>query len=119
MMSFEDWQYAFMNGMPEEEQHAGYDALCIPESKTVTRGALTEVAAVDFTAPHVPLLLTAGDTDHIIPAHLNKRNFDAYEDKDSITDYRLYRNKNHFVLGLPTWQEDADDILAWIDKVGV
>jgi pimeloyl-ACP methyl ester carboxylesterase len=118
MMSFEDWQYAFVNGMPLEEQQAAYDKLTIPESKTVSRGALTESAHVDFAAPHSPLLLTAGDTDHITPAHLNKRNFNAYEPNGSITEFILYRNKNHYVLGLSTWQEDADDILAWLDKVG-
>jgi hypothetical protein len=35
----------------------------IPESKTVSRGALSGAAKVDFKKPHVPLLLTAGDTD--------------------------------------------------------
>jgi pimeloyl-ACP methyl ester carboxylesterase len=118
LMSFEDWQYAFTNGMPLEEQQAGYDKLVIPESKTVTRDALTTVAKIDFSAPHVPLLIVAGDTDHIIPAHLNKRNFDAYEQNGSITEYKLYRNRNHYVLALPTWKEDADDIIEWLDKVG-
>lgn len=118
LMSFEDWQYAFMNGMPLDEQQAGYDKLVIPESKAAARGALTDAAHVDFKKQHVPLLLIAGDTDHITPAHLDKRNFNAYEQNGSITEFKLYRNRNHYVLSLPTWKEDADDILAWLDKVG-
>ncbi|UFH57248.1 alpha/beta hydrolase [Spirosoma sp. KNUC1025] len=115
MMSFEDWQYAFVNGMPLEQQQSTYDQFTIPESKTVARGALTSVAKVDFAKPHVPLLFTAGDLDHITPAHLNLRNFRAYEFNGSVLDYKLFSGRNHFVLGLPTWKEDADFILKWLE----
>ncbi|MHA4807495.1 alpha/beta hydrolase [Flavitalea flava] len=114
MMAFEDWQYAFVNGMPLEAQQAAYDTYTIPESKTISRDALSEGAKVDFKKDHVPLLLTAGDTDHIIPAHLNHRNFNAYENANSITEYKVFPNRNHFVLGQSTWKEDADYILDWL-----
>ena len=114
MMSFEDWQYAFVNGMPVEAQQAAYDTYTIPESKTVSRGALSGAAKVDFKKSHAPLLITAGDTDHIIPAHLNHRNFNAYETEGSVTDYKVFSGRNHFVLGQPTWREDADFIFDWI-----
>ncbi|HLA59986.1 MAG TPA: alpha/beta hydrolase, partial [Puia sp.] len=118
LMSFEDWQYAFVNGMPPGAQQAAYDTYTIPESKTVSRGALSGAAKVDFKKPHVPLLITAGDTDHIIPAHLNHRNFDAYETEGSVTDYKVFSGRNHFVLGQPTWKEDASFIHDWIiDRV--
>ena len=115
MMSFEDWQYAFVNGMPLEAQQAAYDTYTIPESKTISRDALSDEAKVDFKKAHVPLLLTAGDTDHIIPAHLNHRNFKAYENSESVVDYKVFSNRNHFVLGQPTWKEDADYIYDWLN----
>jgi len=115
MMSFEDWQYAFVNGMPLEAQQAAYDTYTIPESKTISRDALSDEAKIDFKKDHVPLLLTAGDTDHIIPAHLNHRNFNAYDNKDSVVDYKVFVNRNHFVLGQPTWKEDADYIYDWLN----
>jgi pimeloyl-ACP methyl ester carboxylesterase len=119
LMSFKDWQYAFVNGMELEEQQAAYEKYIIPESKTVARGALTDAAHVDFKKEHAPLLFTAGDTDHITPAHLNNRNFNAYERNNSILDYKLFPNRNHFVLGLPTWKEDADFILNWMANPGI
>ena len=114
MMSFEDWQYAFVNGMPLDAQQKAYDTYTIPESKTVSRGGLSSAAKVDFKKPHEPLLITAGDTDHIIPAHLNHRNYNAYETEESVTDYKVFTGRNHFVLGQPTWKEDADYIYNWI-----
>lgn len=116
LMSLEDWQYAFTNGMPLDEQKATYEANTIPESKRVARGGLTSAAHVDFEKPHPPLLLTAGSIDNIIPAHLNHRNFEAYKNSGSVLDYKEFEGRNHFVLGQPTWKEDADYILDWLAK---
>ncbi|MCK7554989.1 alpha/beta hydrolase [Chitinophaga sedimenti] len=116
LMSFKTWQYAFTNGFPLELQHATYNALTIPESKRLCRDGLTSAAHVDFKKPHAPLLLQAGAEDHIIPASLNRRNFRAYKTPGSVTDFVVKEGRNHFVLGLPTWKEDARDILDWIRK---
>ncbi|GAB4055959.1 alpha/beta hydrolase [Spirosoma litoris] len=116
LMSFEDWQYAFVNEMPLAEQKAAYEANTIPESKKVARGGLTSAAHVDFEKPHAPLLLTSGSIDNIIPAHLNNRNYEAYKPNGSVLDYKEFAGRNHFVVGQPTWKEDADYILAWLDK---
>lgn len=114
LMSFEDWQYAFVNGMSLEDQKAAYEANTIPESKRVARGGLTLAARVRFSQPHAPLLFIAGTTDNIIPASINRRNFKAYSDKNSVTDYKEFAN-NHFVVGLPNWKQTADYILDWIN----
>lgn len=117
LMSFKDWQYAFVNGMPLEEQQAAYNKFTIPESKTVARGGLTSAAKVDFKKSHPPLLITAGDKDTIIPAHLNRRNFKKYAKSDSVLEYKEFAGRNHFVLGQSTWKEDADYILEWLGRV--
>lgn len=116
LMSFKDWQYAFVNGMALEEQKKAYEENTIPESKTVARGALTGAAKIDYEKPHAPLLITSGDTDTIIPAHLNYRNYKKYKQNGSVLDYKEFKGRNHFVVGLPTWKEDADYILEWIGK---
>lgn len=119
LMSFKDWQYAFVNGMPLDEQKGSYDQLTIPESKTVARGGLTSAVKVDYNKPHPPLLITAGSEDTIIPAHLNRRNYKRYKKNGSVLDYKEFTGRNHFVLGQNTWKEDADYILDWIKRQGV
>ncbi|MEP6595819.1 MAG: alpha/beta hydrolase [Ginsengibacter sp.] len=118
LMSFKDWQYAFVNGMPLEVQRATYEKFMIPESKTVARGGLSKAAKVDFEKPHDPLLITSGSIDNIIPAHLNIRNFKKYKKGDSVLDYKEFPGRNHFVLGQPIWKEDAEYILNWIKNLG-
>jgi len=117
LMSFKDWQYAFVNGMPLEQQREAYERNIVPESKKVTRGGLTAAAKVDFEKMHVPLLLTAGSKDNIIPARLNLRNYKKYKRNGSVVDYKEFPDKNHFVLGQSTWKEDADFILKWINSL--
>jgi pimeloyl-ACP methyl ester carboxylesterase len=116
LMSLKDWQYAFVNGLPLSEQKASYEKLVIPESKTAARGALTDATKIDFAKPHVPLLFTAGTKDHIIPAHLNRRNFAKYKKNGSVLDYKENPRHNHFVLGLSDWKESAAEILTWIES---
>lgn len=116
MMSFKDWQYAFVNSMPLEEQRDAYEKFAIPESKTVARGGLTKAAKVDYAKSHPPLLLTSGSIDTIIPAHLNKRNYKRYQQNGSVTEYKEFPGRNHFVLGQTTWEEDAEYIYHWLNS---
>jgi len=117
LMSFKDWQYAFVNGMPLPEQQEAYEKNTIPESKKVARGGLSRAARVDFEKMHVPLLLTAGDKDHVIPPRLSLRNYKRYKRNGSVVDYKEFPGRNHYVLGQPTWKEDADFILKWIKSL--
>ena len=115
-MSFKTWQYAFVNGMPLEEQKAAYEKFTIPESKTVARGGLTTAVKVDYKKSHPPLLILAGSKDNIIPAHLNHRNFKKYKRNGSLLEYKEFEGNNHFVLGLPNWKETANYVLNWIHQ---
>lgn len=114
LMSFRQWQYAFTNGMDYDTQKETYYRFAIPESKLVVRDTVTSAAKIDFKRPHAPLLITSGSNDHTIPASLNYSNYKKYSDKNSVTDYRESKGRNHFVLGQPTWKEDADYILQWL-----
>lgn len=116
LMSFRDWQYAFVNGMALQDQLEAYEQYTIPESKTVARGGLSSAAKVDFKKPHPPLLITSGSEDTIIPVHLNMRNYKKYVQNESVLDYKEFPGRNHYVLGQPTWKEDADYILEWLER---
>lgn len=115
LMSFQQWQYAFTNGMSLGEQENAYRENVVPESRRVLRDCLSKVAKVDFKMPHPPLLFISGTSDQIMPASLNYSNFKKYEQTGSITMYKEFVGKNHFVLGLPTWEDEAGYCLKWIE----
>ena len=116
-MTFERFQYTFVNGFPLAEQRAAYERYVVPESRRVPRESLT--ASVDFRKPHVPLLLVAGSADNIIPASLNKSNQAKYRSATSVTDFKEFAGRTHFTIGQNNWQEVADYILAWLDIQGI
>ena len=115
LMPFKKWQFAFTNGLPLDEQQRSYDQLVIPESKRAARGALTSAAKVDFAKEHQPLLILAGSRDQCIPASLNRRTYNRYKGRPSVVDFVL-KDRTHYVLGLPTWKEDAAYILDWLQQ---
>ncbi|WP_316829830.1 alpha/beta hydrolase [Pedobacter aquatilis] len=117
LMSFPEWQYAFTNGMEYEAQKEAYYNLLIPESKLVVRDATTNAAKIDFEKPHEPLLFIAGSTDRFIPASLNYSNYKKYRHEESITVYKEFTGRNHFVLGQPGWQEIANYISTWLSAI--
>ncbi|RDC56368.1 alpha/beta fold hydrolase [Pedobacter chinensis] len=116
LMSFPEWQYAFTNGMPHEEQLTSYDEYVVPESKLVLRDGLTSAAKIDFKKPHAPLLILSGSIDHIMPASLNYSNYRKYKHKGSVTDYMEFEGSNHFVLGQPTWRNEAEFTARWLEE---
>jgi pimeloyl-ACP methyl ester carboxylesterase len=118
-MSFRHFQYAFVNGLPLEEQRAAYDRYVVPESRRVPAQSLTRLARVDFAKARAPLLLVGGGADHIIPASLNRRNHARYRRSPSVTDYREFPGRTHFIIGQRGWEEVAASVGSWLEHQGV
>lgn len=119
LMSLAEWKYAFTNGMSEQEQKESYEKNVIPESKRVLRDVLTKAAKVDFKKPRPPMLFISGSTDNIIPESLNYDNYLKYDRSHSVTGYKEFAGKNHFVPGLPSWHDEAGYIIEWLQIAGV
>jgi alpha-beta hydrolase superfamily lysophospholipase len=113
-MSSERFQYAFVNTLPLAEQKAAYDRYVVPESRRVPAESLTGVAHIDFKRAHPPLLLIAGSADHIIPAALNRSNYARYSQSASVTDFKEFAGRTHFIIGQAKWEEVADSVLQWL-----
>jgi pimeloyl-ACP methyl ester carboxylesterase len=114
-MTFERFQYTFVNTLPLADQHAAFERYVVPESRRVPRESLT--AKVDFKKPHPPLLLIAGSADNIIPASLNKSNHAQYRSSiPSVTDYKEFAGRTHFIVGQRGWEEVADYVLGWLNE---
>jgi alpha-beta hydrolase superfamily lysophospholipase len=114
-MTFERFQYTFVNSMPLAEQRAAFERYVVPESRHVPRQSLT--ARIDFKKQRPPLLLVAGSNDHLIPASLNKNNYDRYRQSPSKTGFKEFAGRVHFIVGQQGWEEVADYTLSWLDQI--
>jgi pimeloyl-ACP methyl ester carboxylesterase len=115
-MTFEHFQYAFVNTLPLDEQRAAYDRYTVPESRGVPTSSLGPAGKIDFAKPRRPLLITAGEKDHIIPASLNRSNHAKYKGP-SVTDFKEFTGRDHFLIGSRGWQEVADYCLEWLGQI--
>jgi pimeloyl-ACP methyl ester carboxylesterase len=113
-MSFRRFQYTFVNGLPLAEQQAAYDRYVVPESRRIPRESLT--ARIDFKKPHPPLLLIGGSADHLIPASLNRTNYNRYKSSPSVTIFKEFPGRTHYIIGQKNWEEVASYILAWLNE---
>jgi pimeloyl-ACP methyl ester carboxylesterase len=114
LMPFNKWRYAIANGMEYEQQKELYYLYATPESKKIIREAFNCVAKIDFDKAHVPLLLTSGGNDKLIPASLNYRNYKKYATGNSITDYIEFKAHTHLVFGVAGWREESECVLHWL-----
>lgn len=117
LMTRDQFRYTFANNMSEEDGQAAYEALVVPESRLLARGALSSFAKVDFAKKRAPLLMIAGEQDNIMPASLNRTNYEKYKKKSpSITDFKEFPGRSHMILGQKGWEEVADYALDWAER---
>ncbi|MCI0545593.1 MAG: alpha/beta hydrolase [Actinobacteria bacterium] len=118
-MSFRRFQYAFANNLPEPEQRAAYERYVVPESRRVPAGALTSAAKVDYSRPHPPLLFVSGSDDNVIPVSLVRANAKRYQRSANDPDLAEMPGRNHLLIAQDGWEDVADEVLDWLERMGV
>jgi dipeptidyl aminopeptidase/acylaminoacyl peptidase len=73
--------------------------------------------AVDFAnSDRAPLLLVAGDRDHLMPASVVYENFNRYRRSSAPTDFKVFRGSPHLITVLDGWEDVADHALSWTGR---
>jgi len=111
------FHYAFCNTMTMEETQIEYNKYVVPESRNIARSSTGPDGSIDFSKPHNPLLIIAGEKDHIVPSSLNKKNFSAYTGNKSKIDFHEFPGRSHYICGQANWQEVAAFIGSWIEAL--
>lgn len=113
-----EWYHkAFFNNYSREESDRLFDEIAVPESRKIARDTLLKsFAKIDFKKPHKPLLFIGGTKDNIFSAKFTERIAGSYKDKNSITDFKAFEGKSHFIAGEEGWQEVAGYVLNWISR---
>ena len=109
------FHYAFTNTLSREQSRAAWDSEVVPESRRVGKGPTTGAAKIDFSRARAPLLMIAGEKDHIIPAGLVGKNFARYG-QAAPTELKTFGGRDHFLIGSEGWLEIADFVLDWLKK---
>jgi pimeloyl-ACP methyl ester carboxylesterase len=116
------FHYVFANTISRADSDRWHKKLAIPAPGSV----LFDVAAADFlprsraasaidfaNSDRAPLLLIAGDRDHVIPESVVYENFNRYRRSSAPTDFKVFHGRPHLITVLDGWQDVADHALAW------
>ena len=112
----ESFHESFCNAMTMEETQVAFNETATHDSRNVLRDCMGEAGHIDLDMPHAPLLFIGGEVDQIIPASLNQKNAEAYTDDSSITEFKEFANRGHFICGQPGWEEVAEYIAGWLQN---
>lgn len=106
---------SFANTLTEEESNRAFAEFATHDSRNVLRDCMGEAGQLDVESPHAPLLLIAGENDEIIPNTLSKKNYEAYTDPGSITSFKEFSRRSHYICGEQGWEEVAEFVYNWLD----
>jgi pimeloyl-ACP methyl ester carboxylesterase len=118
--TFEQFNYAFTNGVDEEIARPLYERYAIPanggilfESVLANVKPGKQATAVDYKNPaRAPLLFISGSADHIMPPSVQRSNAKHYKGEGTITEIVEFEGP-HFMPALEGWEKLADHALEW------
>lgn len=120
-MSLKTFRYAFVNTLPANAQRAVYERQAVPETGRIFfQTAFAPLrpnspARVNFkNNQRAPLLITAGGSDHIVPASVNRSNYRKYKNSTARTDFKEFAGRSHWIMAEPGWEEVAGYIVDWL-----
>jgi len=117
--TFEQWQYAFTNGFPEERARALYDRYHVPASGQILWNSVTanllpghQDTWVNYeNDDRAPLLFISGSEDHLMPPAIQRSNAKHYK-SDTITEVKEFEGP-HLLPAKDGWEDVADYALDW------
>ena len=117
-----EFHYAFANTVSRAESDSWHAKLAIPApGGPLFQAALANFSpkskaatVVDFAKPdRAPLLVIAGDRDHLTPSSVVYENFNRYRRSPAATDFKLFEGRSHLTAALDGWADVADYALTW------
>ena len=123
-MTLDEFRYAFANTLPQQEQDYYYDRYVVPETGRI----FFQIAFAQFDPHHAthvnfknseraPLLLVAGEKDHLVPAHITKANYEHYKHTTAQTDFHQFDGRCHLLMAQEGWQEIPHYIEDWVGSL--
>ena len=116
----EEFHYAFTNTVDGEASMKAFMRYAVPgPGRVLFQATLANFnprapTKVDFENPdRAPLLIIAGERDHVSPLAINEANAKLQRRSTAITAFRSFPGRPHFIIGQEGWEEVADFALDW------
>jgi pimeloyl-ACP methyl ester carboxylesterase len=117
-MTYEQFAANFAQTLPPAEMRASFDRYIVgTPGRLYWQGALGIGTAIQPKNPNrAPLLLITGKEDRTIVPSMTQATYLVQRQAASITGFKTFPGRSHFLLAEPGWEEVADFAIEWAGK---
>ena len=117
-MSFESFAATFAQTLPESEKRAAFDRyVCPTPGRIYLEGALGIGSGISPGNPRrAPLLICEGSNDLVMDPSTVHANYLKQSHAPSLTEYKIFPGRSHFLFHEPGWEEVADFAINWASR---
>jgi pimeloyl-ACP methyl ester carboxylesterase len=114
-MTLPQFAWSFMHLSTPDEQRDAYERYVVPTpGRLYYQAALFRGTRVNFRNDRrAPLLLVAGEKDRTVARSMVESAYRKHRQSESVTAFRAYPGRTHFLIATPGWEEVADEALEW------
>jgi pimeloyl-ACP methyl ester carboxylesterase len=114
--NFKTMSYSMLNLCSEEEKIKIFDKFCYESGRALSEIGFwffdfKKAAKVNANNVNCPVLFIVGGKDRIIPTSIVRKTADKYK---VVSDFKIFPNNAHWLLGEPNWEKIAGYIDNWI-----
>jgi pimeloyl-ACP methyl ester carboxylesterase len=117
--TFGEAVYSMLHELPDEEQRDTYDKFVYESGRAATEIGYwlfdpKRASKIDEAEVTCPTLVIACTNDRATPVSVVKKVAAKYK---AVSVYEEFPDRGHWVLGGPRWQEIAEYVRDWLDRV--
>lgn len=122
-LTFEQFRYAFANALGEEEAREVYEDFVVPaparplfEAAFANINPWTDDRLDTRNASRGPLLLIAGEQDHVVPPAVVEAEYALQRRNPAMTELRIVEGRGHSLVVDRGWEAIADIALEFLSR---
>jgi pimeloyl-ACP methyl ester carboxylesterase len=118
-LTFKDATYSMLQLFTPEEQREIYNRYVYESGRAAFEMGFwfldrKKASQVDESKITCPVLVIAGTLDRITPHSVVQKVAEKYR---TVSTYKLFDNHSHWVVSEPGWEEIADYVNSWLERV--
>ena len=125
-LTWEQFQYGWVNNLDEEEGRHLFETFHVPaagaplfEAAFANVNPFSGETAVDSKNPdRGPLLIIGGENDHTVPPAITNASYKIQSKNPGVTEEVTIPGRGHSLVIDSGWREVADEALAFVERYG-
>ncbi|MBU0546869.1 alpha/beta hydrolase [Patescibacteria group bacterium] len=116
---FKAISYSMLNLCPDEEKIRIFDKLVFESGQALSEIGFwffdpKKAAKINGDKVNCPIMFIVGEEDRITPVSIVRKIAEKYK---TVSDFKVFPNHAHWLIGEPGWEKITEYIYDWIEKL--